>query len=169
MNIILHRNPDRALTTWSPFYRPTRLWRGIDELTRELWSTRHPVFESTTLAPYTDIYEENGEMVIKTDLPGISQDNLEVTLEGDTLTITAEKKDEVSEDATHHRRERYYGRYHRSMVLPYHIDGDSISATFENGVLELKLTKAEELKPRRIKIKTRLPETEQEQKPEQPQ
>jgi HSP20 family protein len=95
---------------------------------------------------------------MKTELPGIHQDDLEVTLEGDRLTIKAEKKDEVSEDATHHTRERYYGRYQRTTVLPLHVDGDRITATFENGVLELRLPKSEDVKSRKIEVKKQIPE-----------
>ena len=164
MNLILHREPTRALTNWTPFYRPSRLWEDIDELTRELWGSWHPFFERTTVSPHSDIYEENGELVMKTELPGISQDDLEVMLEGDRLTVKAEKKDEVSEDATHHTRERYYGRYQRTTVLPHQVDGDRIKATFENGVLELRLPKAEEIQPQKIEVKKQIPEAKTKKK-----
>ncbi|MDD5703962.1 MAG: Hsp20/alpha crystallin family protein, partial [Dehalococcoidales bacterium] len=83
---------------------------------------------------------------------------LEVTLEGDLLTIKAEKKAEVTEDTTHHVRERYYGKYIRSMSLPVHVNGDKVTATFDKGVLELRIPRAEEAKARRIEIKAQLPE-----------
>ena len=95
---------------------------------------------------------------MKTELPGIGKEDLDITLEGDRLTIKAEKKEEVNEDATYHTRERYYGQYFRSVTLPYPVKGNKIDATFENGVLELRLPKAEEAKARRIEIKARLPE-----------
>lgn len=158
MNLILRREPTRTLANWAPFYRPARLWGEIDDLTRELWGTWHPLFERMALTPHTDIYEENGELIMKTELPGINQDDMEVTLEGDRITVKAEKKDEVSEDATHHTRERYYGRYQRTTVLPHQVDADRIKATFENGVLELRLPKAEEIKPQKIDVKKQIPE-----------
>jgi HSP20 family protein len=104
------------------------------------------------------MYEEKDQLVVKTELPGITEKDLEVTLEGDMLTIKAEKKEAATEDATHHTRERYYGKYVRSMSLPSHVNGDKISATFDNGVLELRIPKAEEVKPRRIEVKAQLPE-----------
>jgi len=106
------------------------------------------------------MYEEKDGLVIKTELPGIGEKDLEVTLEGDILTIKAEKKEEATEDVTHHTRERYYGRYFRSMSLPYHVDADKISATFENGVLALRLPKAEQTEAKRIEVKAQLPQGE---------
>jgi HSP20 family protein len=88
---------------------------------------------------------------------------MEVTVESDTLTIRAEKKEEVAEDATHHTRERYYGKYVRSMSLPSHVNGDKVSATFDNGVLELRIPKAEEVKAKRIEVKAQLPQGERKQ------
>ena len=158
MNITLYRNPARALSAWRPFYRPTSLLDDIDELARDFWSSWQPGFFGTTLVPHTDVYEEKGQLVVKTELPGITEKDLEVTLEGDVLTIKAEKKKEVTEEATHHTRERYYGKYVRSMSLPSHVNGDKISAAFDNGVLELRIPKAEEAKPKRIEVKAQLPE-----------
>ena len=110
------------------------------------------------MVPHTDLYEDRDQLVVKTELPGVNEKDLEVTLEGDVLTIKAEKKEEVTEDATHHTKERYYGKYIRSMPLPSHVNGDEISATFDNGVLELRIPKAEELKAKRIEVKAQLPE-----------
>jgi HSP20 family protein len=103
--------------------------------------------------------EEKDQLVIKTELPGIDKNDLDISLEGDRLTIKAEKKEEITEEATHHIRERYYGRYFRSVTLPYPVKADNISATFDNGVLELRLPKAEEVKAKKIEIKAQLPET----------
>ena len=158
MNITLYRNPIRDLTPWMPFYRPMGLLDEIDQLARDIWASWQPGFFGMTLVPHTDVYEEKGQMVVKTELPGITEKDLEVTLEGDVLTIKAEKKEEVTEEATHHTRERYYGKYVRSMSLPSHVNGDKISAAFDNGVLELRIPKAEEVKPKRIEVKAQLPE-----------
>ena len=141
MNITLYRNPARALSAWTPFYRPISLLDDIDQLARDFWSTWQPGFFGTTLVPHTDVYEEKGQLVVKTELPGITEKDLEVTLEGDVLTIKAEKKEEVTEDVTHHTKERYYGKYVRSMSLPSHVNGDKVSATLDNGVLELRIPK----------------------------
>ena len=160
MNIALYRNPIRALTPWVPFYRPIDLLDEIDQLARDIWSSWQPGFFGTTLVPHTDVYEEKGQLVVKTVLPGITEKDLEVTLEGDVLTIKAEKKEEVTEDVTHHTRERYYGKYVRSISLPFHANGDKVSATFDNGVLELRIPKAKEVKAKRIEVKAQLTQGE---------
>jgi HSP20 family protein len=160
MNITLYRNPARTLTDWSPFYRPLGLLEGIDELARDLWASWQPGLLGTTLAPHIDMYEEKGQLVVQMELPGITEKDLEVTLEDDVLTIKAEKKEEVTEDANHHTGERYYGKYIRSMSLPTHVNGDKITATLDNGVLELRIPKAEKVKAKRIEIKAQLPQGE---------
>jgi HSP20 family protein len=157
MNIVLRRGGrERALV---PFYSPWGMLDEIEALTRETWDAWKPVTSDHSLVPHTDIYEEEGQLVMKTELPGIDKKGLDISLEGDRLTVKAEKKEEVKEEATHHTRERYYGRYFRSVTLPYPVKEDSISATFENGVLELRLPKAEEVKAKKIEIKAQLPET----------
>ena len=153
MNITLYRNPTIALGTWLPLYRRVNLIDEIDQLARELWQSWQPELLSNELVPHIDMYEEKGELVIKGELSGVNKENLEVTLDRGTLTIKAEKKEEVDADATHHNRERYYGKYVRSMSLPPDIKEDKISATFENGVLELRVSKAEETEPKKIQIK----------------
>lgn len=166
MNITLYRNPGRALSAWAPFYRPMSILDEINQIAEEF--SRRVGFDGNALIPATDIYEEKDELVVKTELPGINQKDLEVTLEGDVLTIKAEKKEEVTEYATHHNRERYYGKYVRSMTLPYHINGDRASATFENGTLELRLAKAETSKAKRIEVKAQLPQGEPKKRQRKP-
>ncbi|MFC2003688.1 Hsp20/alpha crystallin family protein [Chloroflexota bacterium] len=168
MNITLYRNPARALSAWTPFYRPISLLDDIDQLARDFWSSWQPGFFGTTLVPHTDVYEEKGQLVVQTELPGITEKDLEVTLEGDVLTIKTERKEEVTEDATHHTGERYYGKYVRSMSLPTHVNGDKISATLGNGVLELRIPKAEEVKAKRIEVKAQLPQGERKQRRRKP-
>ena len=168
MNITLYRNPIRALTPWMPFYRPMGLLDEIDQLARDIWTSWQPGFLGTTLIQHTDMYEEKDQLVIKAELPGITEKDLEVTVEGDTLTIRAEKKEGVAEDAAHHTRERYYGKYFRSMSLPYQLNGEKLSATLENGVLELRVPKAEEAKPKKIEVKVQLPKAKDKKRQRRP-
>ncbi|MFC1871269.1 Hsp20/alpha crystallin family protein [Chloroflexota bacterium] len=158
MAIILRRNGgERALV---PFYRPWGLVDGIDSLAREMWDSWRPFTLDESLVPHTDMYEEKEQLVMKTELPGIEKDDLNITLEGDILTIRAEKKEEIKEDTTHHTRERYYGQYLRSITLPYPVKEDKITAILDNGVLELRLPKAEEVVAKRIEVKAQLPKPE---------
>lgn len=154
MAIILR---DNGRTSIVPSFGTWGMLDEFDTLFDNFFGTRVSGTEHS-LMPVTDIYEEKDHLVVKAELPGIDPKDIDVSLEGDTLTIKAEKKEEVEEDATRHTIERYYGRYFRSMTLPYPVKEDGVKATFENGVLELRLPKIEEVKPRKIEIKAQLTE-----------
>lgn len=164
MPIIVKRNGDQQALV--RFYRPWGLLDEIDALAKEMWE--QPFTPDNSLIPRADMYEEEDQLVMKTELPGIDKKDLDITIEGDRLTIKAEKKEEVKEDATHHTRERYYGQYFRSVTLPYPVKEAKISATFDKGVLELRLPKAEEVKAKKIEIKTQLAEGETKQRARKP-
>ena len=146
--ILLRRNgEDRALV---PFV-PMRAVDVFDRLSAETWDSWRP-FEFDGFEPRTDIYEEKGQLVMKTELPGVDKKDIDITVEGDTLTIKAEKKEEVKEDAKHHTRELSYGSYSRTLRLPYPIKEGEISASLDKGVLELRLPKSAEVKTKRVEI-----------------
>ncbi len=166
MDMILYRNPFRTSTSLTPFYSHMSIMDEIDEIARE-FSSRIG-FDESTLIPRTDMYEEKGELVVKTELPGINEKDMEVTLDGDVLTIKAEKKEELTEGTMQHTQERYYGKYVRSMSLPFHVNGDKVSATYENGILELRLPRAEELKGKKIEVKAQLPRGEAKKRQRKP-
>jgi HSP20 family protein len=151
VSIIVRRNGGQEALV--PFYRPLSLFEDIDTLTRGIWESWQPFMSGERLLPQTDMYEENGRLVLKTELPGVDKEDLDVTIEGDRLTIKAEKKEETAEEATHHARERYYGQYFRSITLPYPVREENVSATMEKGVLEITLPKAEEIKAKKIEVK----------------
>jgi HSP20 family protein len=143
-----------------PFTHPLTALEVWEALSKELWDTWRPLDFVEGIVPDTDIYEEEGQLVMKTELPGIDKKEVEITLEGDQLTIKAEKKEATKKDTKDHTRERYYGQYIRSVTLPYPVKEDQITATLDNGVLELRLPKGEEVKARKIAVKTQLPEGE---------
>ncbi|MFC2067662.1 Hsp20/alpha crystallin family protein [Chloroflexota bacterium] len=155
MAIMLRR--DGGESAIIPFYRPFGLFSEMDELACENWDAWRTFTTEQSLVPYTDVYEEDNKLIMKTELPGINQTDLDITLEGDRLTIQAEKREEVMEDATHHTRERHYGKYLRSFTLPYPVKESKIQAIFDNGVLELRLPKVEEIKAKKIEIKAEIP------------
>lgn len=154
MAIIVKRNGDERVSGLT--YRPLALFDEIDTLARNLWESWTPFSFENALVPRSDIYEEKGELVFKTELPGVEAKDVDLTITGDRLTLKAEKKEEVKEDTTSHTRECHYGQYWRSMTLPYPVKEDGIKATFNNGVLELRLPKADEVKERKIEIKAQL-------------
>jgi HSP20 family protein len=164
MSLIIRGNGGhRALV---PFFGTPSLLDEIDMLSKDVWDSWKPFTSAGNLLPKTDMYEEKGHLVVKAELPGIGKEDVDITLEGDRLTIKAEKKGESAEDTTHHTRERYYGQYYRSVTLPYPVKEEKVSATMENGVLEIKLPKAEEVKAKKIEIKAQLPKSKRKTKKE---
>ena len=105
-------------------------------------------------APALDVYEEKDEVVVKAELPGLSKEDIEVNLTGSTLTVKGEKKkEEEVKEKDYYRCERSYGSFVRSLELPSEVKADQISASFKNGVLEVRLPKTEEAKKKEVKVK----------------
>jgi HSP20 family protein len=103
-----------------------------------------------------DMYETDQDVVIKSSVPGVKTEDLDITITGDTLTIKGETKtEEKVERANYIRQERRYGAFCRSLILPTTIVTEKAKAEFENGVLTLTLPKAEEVKPKTIKVKAK--------------
>jgi HSP20 family protein len=104
-------------------------------------------------APAVDIYEQDGNIVMKAELPGVDPKAVDIRLENNTLTLRGERTldKEVKQDS-YHRVERSYGAFSRSFTLPTVVDQGSIKAEYKDGVLKLTLPKREEAKPRQIQI-----------------
>jgi HSP20 family protein len=103
--------------------------------------------------PAVDLVETDAHYVLRADLPGLSEDDVKIELEENVLTISGERRNEqeTREDG-YYRIERGYGHFSRSLTLPQGVDDDSIVATFDRGVLEVKIPKPEQRKPRRVTI-----------------
>ena len=102
-----------------------------------------------------DVAETENEFIVKASLPGMNPDDIDVNFNDKTLTIKGEYKTEEKKDELHyHLHERHYGSFARSVTLPTAVKSDAIEARFEAGVLTLKLPKTEEVKPKRIAIRS---------------
>lgn len=102
-----------------------------------------------------DVAEKGDTFTVKASLPGIDPQDLNVTLEDNVLTVQGEiKEDETIEEETYHIRERRFGSFSRSLRFPVPVNASQIEAAYENGVLTLTVPKAEEVKPKRIEIKS---------------
>jgi HSP20 family protein len=104
-----------------------------------------------------DVVELEDEIQVIAELPGVRLDDLDLTLEANVLTVTGEKQDrrgDTERQGRYHLFERRWGRFSRSFVLPREVDRDQVSASFENGVLTVRIAKAERSRPRRIEIQT---------------
>lgn len=103
-----------------------------------------------------DLVETKDDVVVKATLPGVKPEDVELTITGDTLSIRGETKEEKeTKDENYIRRERRYGSFSRSIQLPAGLQTDKAEASFENGVLTLKLPKSEQVKPKSIKVKAK--------------
>ncbi len=141
------------LTRWDPFQEMLNLRRTVDRLFDNAGSDRDWT-QPTMWGLAVDMVENKDDLVVKASIPGINPDELDISYSDDTLTIKGEIKEEkdVKEDQ-YHLRERRYGVFMRSITLPTKIKGDAIEASYQNGVVTLRLPKAEEVKPKRIAIK----------------
>jgi HSP20 family protein len=106
-----------------------------------------------TWAPAVDVFETKDAVTLKAELPGLSVEDVSVEVDDNILTISGERvlKDKV-EDGHYYRLERSYGRFSRSLTLPQGIKADEVAATFLDGVLEVTVPKADEVKPRKVAI-----------------
>ena len=141
------------LTRWDPFQEMLNLRRTVDRLFDNA-SQDHDWAQSTPWGLAVDVVENKDDFIVKASVPGINPDDLDISYVDDTLTIKGEVKseNEVKEDQ-YHLRERRYGTFSRSITLPTKIKGDAIDASYQNGVITLRLPKAEDVKPKRIAIK----------------
>ena len=154
--VVVRTSPSRALTVTEPVYRPLSLFNEMERIASELWESPTPVSYRTGLYPPVDMFEHKDELVMRVELPGIRKEDIGVHLEGDILNITADKKpEEVSKDATYYASERCFGDYSRSVSLPFPVNTDKVTATFENGLLDIRLPKAEEAKGKKIEVKVK--------------
>ena len=107
----------------------------------------------TGVYPSMNLYDEGESLVVRAEIPGVDPKDIDVTVTNDTLTISGERKNDGSESVSYHRRERELGRFQRSMTLPDQVNSDKVVATCQDGILELRLPRAEQAKPRKVKVK----------------
>lgn len=146
------------LVRWEPFRDLISLRQAMDRLFEESFIRPRVGW----LAPLgagalaVDMYETDQDVVIKSSVPRVKAEDLDITITGDTLTIKGETKtEEKVEKANYIRQERRYGAFCRSLTLPTTIVAENAKAEFENGVLTLTLPKAEEVRPKTIKVKAK--------------
>jgi HSP20 family protein len=102
-----------------------------------------------------DIAEEDDQYLVKVELPGVSKDDVKITMEGNLLTISGEKKGQKETKKNYHALERSYGSFSRSFTLPTTVQGDKVAAEYKDGVLTINLPKAEEAKRKQIEVKVK--------------
>jgi HSP20 family protein len=118
------------------------------------WSTGRTHATECAWAPRVDVREESEGYVVEVDLPGLNREDIDVTLENDVLTISGERKvEDAKSEQTVHRRERFCGKFTRSMSFPGDVDPENVAASFKDGVLKVEIKKSELTKARQIEIR----------------
>lgn len=145
-----------SITRWDPFRELTDFRRsmhspfGFGFVRPRRLVAREP---DEGLFPI-DLYETDDEVVVKASLPGVKPEDVKVSVEGAVLSIKAEAEDEDTDEQTaYYRHERRSGAFHRALRLPTRVDAEGASADFEHGVLNLRLPKAADVRPKTIEVK----------------
>jgi HSP20 family protein len=143
-----------VLTRWDPFREFTTLQDRMNRLFRDSFGPEgEQSLAATTFAPAVDVYEDEHNITLKIEVPGIDEKDIDVRIENSTLTVHGERKFEKEEKEENFRRvERQYGSFTRSFTLPNTVDPEQISATYDKGVLKIQLAKKAEAKPKQIKV-----------------
>src|SRR5580765_2141068 len=141
-----------AITRWDPFREVVALQNRMNSLFRDLNDGDSPL-TTASFVPAVDIYEDAQKVMLKLEVPGIEEKDLDVRVENNTLTVKGERKFEKEEkEENFHRIERRYGSFYRAFTLPSTVDTENVKASYNAGVLKLELNKKAEAQPKQIKV-----------------
>ncbi len=144
-----------TLQRWEPLSEMVTLGNAMDRLFEDSF-VKPSVFlkaHEGGILPI-DVFQTKDDVVVKASLPGYKPDEVEISLTGDTLTIKGEhKEEEETKEGEYWLKERRYGTFSRTLTIPVEVKSEKADAAFDNGVLTLTLPKAEEIKPKQIKVK----------------
>src|SRR5919109_394775 len=144
-----------VLTRWDPFREFSTLQDRMNRLFRDSYGPegREESLTSSTFAPPVDVYEDEHNVTLKIEVPGVDEKDIDVRVENNVLTVHGERKFEKEEKEENFRRvERQYGSFTRSFTLPNSVDPGQVSAHYYKGVLTINLAKKAEAKPKQIKV-----------------
>ena len=141
-----------AITRWDPFREVVALQNRMNSLFRDFNETENPL-TTASFVPAVDIYEDAKKVVLKLEVPGMEEKDLDIRVENNTLTVKGERKFEKDEkEENFHRIERRYGSFYRSFTLPTTVDTENVQASYNAGILKLDLNKKPEAQPKQIKV-----------------
>jgi HSP20 family protein len=143
-----------VLTRWDPFREFSTLQDRMNRLVRDSFGDgREEALTTSTFAPAVDVYEDEHNVTLKIEVPGIDEKDIDVRIENNTLTVHGERKFEKEEKEENYRRvERQYGSFTRSFTLPSTVDTEGVTAAYDKGMLKIKLAKKAEAKPKQVKV-----------------
>ena len=141
-----------TLRSWQPFEDLDRMRRQMDRI-MDAFSSRPSLGLSAGVFPAINLTEDENNYYVRAELPGVASGNLEIQATGRNLTISGKRELEVEPGkAKYHRREREAGQFSRALSMPKEIDAQRVEARLANGILTLRVPKAESAKPKRIAI-----------------
>jgi HSP20 family protein len=144
------------LTRWEPVREMMTLREAMDRLFDDAFTRPLGLREGGWSTPAVDMYQTDDEVVVKAALPGFKADEVQINITGDVLTLRGETRhEEEKKEKAWHIREQRWGSFERSVALPTAVVSDRADADFENGILTIKLPKAEEVKPKTITVKAK--------------
>ena len=143
-----------VITRWDPFREFSTLQDRMNRLFQSSFTgDREEALTTSKFAPPVDVYEDEHNVVLKIEVPGIDEKDIDVQVENNTLTVHGERKFEKEEKEENYRRiEQQYGSFTRAFTLPTTVDAEKVSATYDKGILKITLAKKAEAKPKQIKI-----------------
>ena len=143
-----------VLTRWEPFREFSTLQDRMNRLFRETQvNSQDESLTSSSFAPAVDVYEDEHNVTLKIEVPGIDEKDIDVRIENNTMTVHGERKFEQEEKEENYRRvERHYGSFTRTFNSPQTVDQENVQADYDKGVLKIKLSKKAEAKPKQIKV-----------------
>jgi HSP20 family protein len=144
-----------VIARWDPFREFSTLQDRMNRLFRESYGPegRDESLTTSQFAPPVDVYEDEHNVVLKVEVPGIDEKDIDVRVENNVLTVHGERKVEKEEKEENFRRiERQYGSFTRTFTLPSTVDAESIQADYDKGILKIVLPKKAEAKPKSIKV-----------------
>jgi len=141
-----------VITRWDPFREFSTLQDRMNRLFRESQGPEEALTTSS-FAPPVDVYEDEHNVSLKIEVPGIDEKDIDVRIENNVLTVHGERKFEKEEKEENFRRvERQYGSFTRTFTLPTTVDAEKVSANYDKGMLKIALPKKAEAKPKQIKV-----------------
>ena len=144
-----------AIIRWDPFRDIVTLREKMNRLFEDAVTARGEERDmmSSTWAPSVDIYETKDSLILTAEVPGIDENNIEIKIEDNTLSLSGERNfEKETKEENYHRIERSYGSFYRSFTIPRHVDQEEIKAEHDNGVLRITMPKKPESKPKTVKV-----------------
>jgi HSP20 family protein len=141
-----------AITRWDPFRELSTIQDRMNRLFQDSYGQDQELGTSA-FAPPVDVYEDEHNIVLKVEVPGIDEKDIDIRLENNTLVVRGERKFENEEkEENFHRVERRYGSFVRTFTLPNTVNAENVKADYDKGVLRITLEKKAEAKPKQIKV-----------------